>query len=594
MTGLAGIYVPGSGDRRAPFSRGLVGYLTNLDEVRAAAGAGPKSDAAGAVHKLLRRHGADGLARLRGAFAVADWDEEAERGLIATDHLAAGGLYYRAEPGRLLFATEIHTLLDLLEATPGPDEDALIRWLAYDAAGPGQSLYEGVRRLGPGELIELEPDSYRLRTYWQLQYEAPASRSLEEHVDAVVEAASAAVTRRLDSDGETGVLLSGGLDSSSVVAFARRRSRAELHGFSAVFPEHPAMDESRLISDVANAFRLPTTRLEIRGSSMLAASLDYLVAWRLPSVSPNLVFLRPLACAAREEGVAVLLDGEGGDELFAPSPYVFADLVMRGRGLAALRLADRIPGAHAHPRRKVVRWLAREWTLKGAAPYAVHSALRQLRQGHYGARWLKPSAMRQHGRTADPWAWKRLDGPRWWSNLAFEFTEGRVQLGGHDFLRHKSALAGVDGRHPYLEDVDLVLAMLAIPSEASYDERFDRPLLRRAMAGLVPDSVRLRPEKSYFNDLFHEVMTSTDRGALLQLFGDGAHIARYVRLDMLRGWLLDTVMRPANWRWVVWRAAVAECWLRTLEDTSFPERAVRQWGALPQLEPSPSKSRLPA
>jgi asparagine synthase (glutamine-hydrolysing) len=318
---------------------------------------------------------------------------------------------------------------------------------------------------------------------------------------------------------------------------------------------------------------------------MLAAALNYVAAWRAPSVSPNLVFLTPLASAAGEEGVAILLDGEGGDELFGGSRYVFADLVRRGHLLAALRLADQIPGVREHRRTKVVRWLAREWALKGATPHALHSALRRARPGHYGAPWLTAYAAKQHGRSADPWAWKRLHGPRWWSELAFEFTQGRVQLGGHDFLRHKSALAGVEGRHPYLEDVDLVTTMLSIPSEASYDATYDRPLQRRAVAGLVPDSVRLRQEKSYFNDLFEDALTSTDHAALLALFADGAHIARLVRLDLLRGWLLGTTARPANWRWVVWRAAMAECWLRTLDDASFPARAARDWGAPPpQLE----------
>jgi hypothetical protein len=225
----------------------------------------------------------------------------------------------------------------------------------------------------------------------------------------------------------------------------------------------------------------------------------------------------------------------------------------------------------------------------------LHSALRRARPGHYGAPWLTGSAAKEHGRSADPWAWKLLDGPRWWSELAFEFTQGRVEFGGHDFLRHKSALAGVDGRHPYLEDVDLVTTMLAIPSEASYDATYDRPLLRRAVAGLVPDSVRLRQAKSYFNLLFEDALTSTDRAALLALLADSAHIGRYVRLDVLRGWLLEAAARPANWHWVVWRAAMAECWLRSLDDLSFPERAAREWGApLPQLELRPAAiARVP-
>jgi asparagine synthase (glutamine-hydrolysing) len=158
-------------------------------------------------------------------------------------------------------------------------------------------------------------------------------------------------------------------------------------------------------------------------------------------------------------------------------------------------------------------------------------------------------------------------------------------MGAHDFLRHKSATAGVQGRHPYFEDVELTESILAIPTEASFDPTFDRPLLRRATAGVLPDAVRLRREKSYFNALFDETLTSTDRPALLELLEDGARVREYVRLDVIRGYVLGTEPRPPAWAWIVWRIAAAECWLRTLEDEDFPARAAESWQlAGPRLE----------
>src|SRR4051812_46002588 len=117
MGAVAGTYVAGSGIG-APFSRSLVGYLTNLDAVRAAAGVQPKAEAVEAVDALVKRNGPDTIGCLRGTFALALWDEVAQRGVLATDHLGAGGLYYRAEPRRLLFATEVRSLLALLGETP--------------------------------------------------------------------------------------------------------------------------------------------------------------------------------------------------------------------------------------------------------------------------------------------------------------------------------------------------------------------------------------------------------------------------------------------------------------------------------------------
>jgi asparagine synthase (glutamine-hydrolysing) len=585
VTGIGGVYEPTPDGGRLTLANGVaptlvLGYVTNLDEPVAAS-----------VRSLISREGAAGIARMRGAFVVLDWDEDTRRGVLATDHLGTGGLFYHGDGRRLVFGTEIATVLGLLDVTPAPDEGALIRWLAYDAAPDAQTLYANVLRLRGGELIELGPDGYRLRTYWAPRYREPTSGTLDEHAAAVRAAADDAVAQRLSADGETGVLLSGGLDSSSIAAFGGTRPGARLRGYSAVFPDHPDIDESPLIADVAAAVGLPTTTLAVHGGSMLPASLEYLAKWRLPSASPTLLFMAPLARAAADDGVSVLLDGEGGDELFSGSPYVFADLLLHGRITAALRLADQLPGAGAQPRSKVLRGVLREWALKGAVPYAAHAALRRLRPSHYGAPWLTRAARETHGRESDRWEWKRLDGPRWWASLAFDFTQGRERMGAHDFLRHKSTDAGVQGRHPYFDDVDLVERMLAVPSEASFDATYDRPLLRRATAGLLPDSVRLRREKSYFNTLFDQVLTTTDRAALLELLDTRALIARHVRVDVLRGFLVGRAVRPPAWAWMIWRAAVAECWLRTLEDDSFPERAAERWKVAPaRLEVDPASA----
>jgi hypothetical protein len=229
----------------------------------------------------------------------------------------------------------------------------------------------------------------------------------------------------------------------------------------------------------------------------------------------------------------------------------------------------------------VLRYGLREWVLKGALPYRSHQLARLFRPQHYGAPWLKADAARRHGRNADRWAWKRLDGPRWWASLAFELSEGRQRLGAHDFLRHKSVLGGVEGRHPYFEDVDLLQCMLTTPTEMSVDRRFDRALLRRAVGGRLPDEVRLRPEKSSFNSLFHHALASTDRDMLLRLLGDRPRVAAYVDVETVRRYLLDASSRPSVWAWVVWRVAAAECWLRSLEEPAFPSRCLLDW----QFEP---------
>jgi asparagine synthase (glutamine-hydrolysing) len=426
-------------------------------------------------------------------------------------------------------------------------------------------------------LIELRRDGWRVRPYWRLTYRRPTPATLEDATASLRDAAAHAVRSRLADDATTGVLASGGLDSSSIAALASAGDAARVHAFAAVFPDDEQMDESRLISLVTDSLGLPLTTIAVHGGSMLAPALDYLAAWRVPSVSPNLVWATQLARAAGDGGVPVLLDGEGGDELFGYSRYLFADLVRRGDLRQAVCLADRLPGMTQQPRAKALRWVLREWGVKGLLPYAAHAAARRARPMRYGAAWLTPAAARQQGAEADSWAWKRLDGPLWWRSLAFSVTESRQRFGAHDFLRHKSTLAGVEGRHPYFEDVDLIEHVLSLPPELAFDPVVDRPLLRNAMAGRLPDEVRLRREKSYFDSLFHRVVGMTDRDALLRLLDNRAEVAAYARVDKVRGFLEGDPQRPAAWAWIVWRVAMAECWLQSLADPSFAARALAEW-----------------
>jgi asparagine synthase (glutamine-hydrolysing) len=554
---------------------GFHGYVANLPQICNRLSLPLSTPPAAAVSELTRRDGLDAISQLRGAFILAVWDDDVRRGVIATDHLGAGGLFFWSDGRRLLFGSEIRAVLDLLSRTPSPDDDTLTRWLANDAPG-AKTLYEGIFRLPGGEMIELVPGAWSSRRYWQLDY-APAPRgSADEYAVSVRRAAAGAVRSRLARGETTGILLSGGLDSSSIAALARG-SGESLHGYSAVFPDDPEADESSLIELFSRSAGIPTTTLAVGGGSMLAPALEYLGEWRVPSVSPNLLFATPLVREAAHGTSSVLLDGEGGDELFGFSPYVFADLLMHGRLVRALRLASRIPGLSDEPRGKVLRSVLREWALKGALPHAVHRAARRWRPEHYGAPWLTRAAARRHGRSTDRWRWKRIDGPRWWASLADHVTESRQRSGAHDFLRHKSTLGGLQGRHPYLEDVDLTVQMLSLPPELSFDPTFDRPILRRAMKGLMPEEIRLRQQKSYFNVLLHRVLVDTDRDALLGLLHDRAEVAAYVRVDVVRSYLQGAPTRPATWGPIVWRAATAECWLRTLDDPAYPEKALAEW-----------------
>jgi asparagine synthetase B (glutamine-hydrolysing) len=272
--------------------------------------------------------------------------------------------------------------------------------------------------------------------------------------------------------------------------------------------------------------------------------LGYLERWKLPVASPNHFVWMPLFARATGGGIGTILDGEGGDEIFDVSGYAIADALMGGRAARAVKLA-RLASGPAPTRAALMRFGA-----KGAAPHLAHRLLRPVPAGDF-----------------DRFAWKRWDGPRWWCHQAFLLTDMREALDAHGYLRRRSWEAGLESRHPFMHDVDLVEAVLSIPPAPRFHAELDRALLRRGLRGRLPDGVLAVQDKRSFDGLLKGAVQSGDGELLRELVGDPAAEVRAFA-DAPYPWEESADARPA----VLWRAGVVECWLRSLADPGFPAR----------------------
>lgn len=265
---------------------------------------------------LYEEYGDDLVNHLNGMFAFALWDYKRRRLLIARDRFGEKPLYWGIFDNTLLFASEPKVLLAHPAVRPVLNLQALRQYLSFDYVPAPLSIYEGINKLPAAHKLVLEDGCVDVTRYWQLDYRTvdpvPSINEAAEHLKSLL---ADAVRMRLVSDVPLGVLLSGGVDSSTVAALAVRASTEAVKTFSISFAE-ASFDESAYARGVAKF--LGTDHHEERLSANLAANLvGEIGSWMdEPFSDPSLVPTYLLSRFTRKH-VTVALGGDGGDELFA-------------------------------------------------------------------------------------------------------------------------------------------------------------------------------------------------------------------------------------------------------------------------------------
>ncbi len=540
-----------------------MGRLTGLGPLQEAARIGSRDP-----DKLLvaayRRLGPGVLDLLEGEFAVALWDAEGRRGLLARDRIGLRSLFLCADGPTLHFAEEIRPLLELLGRRRGVDRVAVAHWLARTGIPDGRTLYEGVERLGPGQVILLGQDGWSRRRWWRPHFATPRfreSRDAERHLAAGMESA---VARSVGGRQVPAVMLSGGFDSGSIAALANRHRR--MPTYSTVFPDLADVDESAAIRRLREELGLDGVEMAFSGGSAIAPSLAFLVEHEVPSLSPNALVWRPLAQRAAQDGIEVLVDGEGGDELLGCVPYLIADALRGGRPVKAWRLARELPGAGVRP---PARWMRRALTLyglRGALPARTHAWLRARRARTPSPAWLLPDLARLHQQTHDPWGWKRSGGPAWQAWLTDAVIRRPDAMGTAEQQRREAALAGLEPRHPY-RDHRLLDTVLDIDPQLMFDAHRDRPLARRAVAPMFPAGLSPGEHKPAFNAVLEGALAGPDAGAVARLLADPRpEVSAFVDLDLFAATLSGPGRGSRSGPLAAWRILTLEHWLQFQSD----------------------------
>jgi asparagine synthase (glutamine-hydrolysing) len=271
------------------------------------------SDTEVLVH-LYEDEGLDFLEHLNGMFALAIWDQPRARLVLARDRLGKKPLVYRHEPGRLMFASELKSLLTVPGVPREVDRQSLDEYLTYQYVPHPHSILKGFARLPPAHYAVFEDGRLKVEKYWSLDARRERVRPLAEDAAELGSLLTDAVRLRMQSDVPWGAFLSGGVDSSLIVGLMQQLSAAPVKTFSIGFAE-PEYDESRFARQMAQQFG--TEHHEMRVDFDQLDILPKLI-WHFdePMADSSAIATYCVSKLAREH-VTVALTGDGGDELFA-------------------------------------------------------------------------------------------------------------------------------------------------------------------------------------------------------------------------------------------------------------------------------------
>jgi len=335
------------------------------------------SDTEVIVH-LYEDEGLDCFNHLNGMFAIAIWDVNRRRLLLGRDRLGQKPLVYRHEPGRVAFASELKSLLEIPGMPRQIDVGAIDEYLTYQYVPHPNTIFKGIRKLPPGHLAVFEDDTFDVQPYWQPDLNHEIQISADDATAQLQTLMDESVRMRMRSDVPLGAFLSGGVDSSLIVALMQRASEQPIKTFSIGFPI-AAYDETAYARQVAE--HLGTEHHEFQVTPEAVEILPKLV-WNYdePFADSSAIATWYVAKMTREN-VTVALSGDGGDELFAGYPRyraIWLSSLLDGartiRSLVAAPFWQRLPGARQKsllrrakriseslaktPQRRYLEWIA--------------------------------------------------------------------------------------------------------------------------------------------------------------------------------------------------------------------------------------------
>ena len=451
---------------------------------------------------LYATEGEKMLSKLNGMFAFALWDTTSEKLMIARDRMGKKPLYYLQTETQFAFASEIKALLTLPNVPRDIRLDAVYDFFAYQYIPDPKSIFTHIHKLPPAHYMTIDASGVNIQQYWDVSFKNTSDESEEVLTEKLRELATHCTKQRMVSDVPLGAFLSGGVDSSGVVAMMATNSKTPVTTCSIGFDEKK-FNETEFAKEVANQYH--TDHHEFTVHQNVADNLEKIVAYfDEPFADPSLVPTFFVSELARQQ-VTVAIAGDGGDEVFAGYEKYTKDATenrLRNKFPKFIRkhvfpkFADLLSNSNATVFRKGKSLLTSLSQEPAMGFYTTNSQIDDRQWQKLAQQDIKQKLGDYHPSKITIDAYEKSDGPDHLAKILY--TDMKTYLPGGILVKvdRMSMANSLEVRAPLL-DKDVVEFSATVPSEMKFKNGEKKHILKEAFKPMLPNNILYRKKMGF-------------------------------------------------------------------------------------------------
>ncbi|MFK5893270.1 MAG: asparagine synthase (glutamine-hydrolyzing) [Pseudomonadota bacterium] len=521
------------------------------------------------ILKAYRVYGIDCLQHFNGMFAIAIWDNASKSFFLSRDRLGVKPLYYyETENGDFAFASEVKAIRKYIGTSPLLNEHLIDEYMSFGYIPGEDTLLKGIKRLLPGHFAVLKDNKLDIKKYWDLEFDNSEDKGFDYYKDKTKALIDDSLDLRLRSDVPLGIFLSGGLDSSAVVALLAPRVTEPLKTFSVAYDFGRAFNETEYARIVSKKFNTDHHEILVEPKYFCDFIPKYIHLMDEPVTESAAISLHYVSQLASKH-VKVVLSGEGSDEIYAGYDlYKYMLFIERYRKIAGkngTKFIDYLTSKVLNPNNKIRKYAALA-TLPINQRYKGISAYDDRFKSELYNDNLKRIIINNSNKDEFIESlFSRVDNQDALSKMLYFDTKTWLV---DDLLikaDRMSMASSIELRVPFL-DYRLVELAAKTPSKYKVKNGNSKYILKKMMEGILPDEIIYRKKMGFPTPLSIMFKSNLKDYAYDTLLSSNTMILNYFNKGIINKLLDEHVSSKYDHHRTIWQLIVLEEWLKSNKD----------------------------